>query len=337
MKVLVIGPRFHYFNQSVESAFAALGHEVKVVAYDNPVHPYSLANKIRYKLSSDKDQMKKQSREASKEYFETAFSSFMPDLVFMMNGDMVSSELIGNWKKRGAKTVLWLFDSVKRMPLAMDNVPYVDKVFCYEQSDIELLKNKYGVVAKFLPQAVDTNLYYPLTDKAEKEYDIVFAGDIYHSKKRTEIVQKLVAHYPNLRIRIWGEYKPWYKNPLKWMLRERRDVYTNKNASAEQLNLDYNRSKIVLNIHHEQQKDGANPKVSEICASGAYQICDANPYISNLFPDGQIGLYDSVEALFGRIDYALSHDMSEKAHEAYKTIVEQHTFINRINKVLQEL
>ena len=62
MRALIIGPKFHYFNLSVERAFCALGYETRVLAYDNPVHPYTLDNKIRYKLASDKLALKKESR-----------------------------------------------------------------------------------------------------------------------------------------------------------------------------------------------------------------------------------------------------------------------------------
>jgi spore maturation protein CgeB len=41
--------------------------------------------------------------------------------------------------------------------------------------------------------------------------------------------------------------------------------------------------RLWLNIHHEQSQNGANPKVFEICGSGSYQICDANPYIESFF------------------------------------------------------
>ena len=167
-----------------------------------------------------------------------------------------------------------------------------------------------------------------------KDLDIVFAGDLWQSKKRRQLIQAVVSHYNDRTIRVWGIYKPWYKGFWQWITRERRDVYTNRNASAEQLNLDYNRAKVVLNIHHEQQKDGANPKVFEICASGAYQLCDANPYIESLFPNGEVGLYHNEQELFALIDYALTHDMSAQAQAAREQIISHHTFKQRIETVL---
>lgn len=370
-KALIIGPKFHYFNQSIERAFCALGYETRVLAYDNPVHPYDWVNKVRYKLAKDKLAMKRESRALFHLEAEYAFADYQPDVVFVMNGDMLLPDALLHWRgkleddplpvEKPAKVALWFFDSFTHIPLCEENIPAVDAVFCYEQTDLPMIEAKYGIKAHFLPQAVDLELYHPLEDsdgdgldtkpktvqKVEKEYDIVFAGDIYHSQKRREVIQAVVAHYPELRIRVWGEYKPWYKNPWTWLTRERKDVYMNRNASAEQLNSDYNKARIVLNVHIEQQKDGANPKVYEISASGAYQICDANPYVQQLFPNGEVGFYVLDEAvgaeqkkydsLFAAIDYALQHDMSAHAQAAHQEIIHQHTFIQRISQCLEHL
>ena len=350
-RALIIGPDFHYFNHSVERAFRALGYETRVLAYDNPVHPYNVANKLRYKFSSDKLGMKEESRALFHLEAELAFEEFEPDFVFLMNGDMLLPDTLRHWRgkleddpqppQKSAKVALWLFDSFMHIPFCEVNIPAVDAVFCYEQTDIPLILEKYGVQAYFLPQAVDTSIYHE--EKVEKCYDLVFAGDIFQSQKRRDILQAVVAHYPDLRMKIWGEYKPWYKNPLKWLTRERKDVYMNRNASGKQLNADYNRARIVLNIHIEQQRNGANPKVYEIAASGAYQICDANPYVEQIFPGGEVGFYHFDETkdlqhrfdeLFERIDYALGHDMSPQAEAAHRIIIDNHTFEQRIQQVI---
>lgn len=351
---MIIGPKFHYFNASVERAFRSLGYTVRVLSCDNPVHPYNTYNKIRYKFAKDKLTLKCQSRQNFAPEAESAFQQFQPDLVFVMNGDMLLADTLKHWRgqlkddpnpvARPAKVALWFFDSMTHIPLCEDNITAVDQVFCYEQTDIAIIRQRFGVEAHFLPQAVDTTLYHPIAD-AQKRYDIVFAGDLVHSLKRREVAQTIVSHYPQLRIRIWGEYKPWYKNPWRWLTRERRDIYQNRNASGQQLNQDYNASRIVLNIHHEQQKDGANPKVYEISATGAYQICDTNPYISELFPNGEIGLYRIDETLgehrfdqlFQRIDEALNADLRASALMAKDIVLRDHTFEVRVKQVLVTL
>lgn len=353
-KVLIIGPKFHYFNASVERAYRSLGYDTFVLSYDNPIHPYNFTNKIRYKFAKDKLALKRLSRQRFRTEAETIFQQYSPDFVFIMNGDMLLPDTLLHWRGRlsndphpvshPARIALWFFDSMTHIPLCEDNIAAVDSVFCYEQTDIHLIRQRHGVEANFLPQAVDTSLYHSLP-QAPKRFDIVFAGDLVHSCKRRQVAQALVSHYPNLRIRIWGEYKPWYKNPWTWLTREHRDIYKNRNATAQQLNEDYNASRLVLNIHHEQQKDGANPKVYEISATGAYQICDANPFIMQLFPHQEVGLYNIDDTqgsnrfaeLFQRIDEALVSDMRHQALSAQAVVLRTSTFEARMREVLDKV
>ena len=94
------------------------------------------------------------------------------------------------------------------------------------------------------------------------------------------------------------------------------------------------RTKVALNIHHKQTFNGANQRLFEACGAGAYQICDANPYIEQLFPNGEVGLYHNEQELYALIDYALTHDMSAQAQAAHDIIVKNHTFTQRIQQML---
>lgn len=333
-KVLLIGPNFHYFLVSITRAFEACGYEVHTCAYDNPIHPYTTLNKWKYKFAQDKEALKQQSRRHYDSYIREQFDHMQPELVFILNSDNLLPTTL-DYFRQTSNVIIWLFDSVKRFPVVLENLSHVDHVFCYEQSDIPYIQEQVGITAQFLPQAVDETLYHPTSDK--KQFVLSFAGDIWQSKRRQTILQHIVKRYRHLPIRIWGIYKPWYKGFWRWLTRERRDIYMNRNTTAEVLNDTYNQSRIVLNIHGEQQKNGANPKVYEIAAAGSYQICDANPYVESLFKNGEVGLYHNEEELYTLIDYALTHDMSAQANAAYQIVTTQHTFTHRIHQMLQIL
>ncbi len=333
-RVLIIGPNFHYFVRSIECAFQQLGWETRAELYDDPIHPYNICNKIRYKIGN-KQTLQAASRAKYTNYICSAYDAWQPELVLVINGMNLNPKAVAHFHKH-SKIAFWLLDSITRFPIMLHNLVHADTVFCYEKTDINILqKQLLHTPVHFLAQAADATLYHSLV--CEKKYDIVFAGDIFNSHKRQALLQTIVAHYPQLRIAIWGQYKPWFKNPIRWLFRERRDIYRNHNVSAAELNEAYNSSRIVLNIHHEQQKDGANPKVYEICAAGAYQICDRNPFIESVFPNGEVALYTTKEEMFTAIDYALSHDMSQQAQEAHRIIIEEHTFIKRIKYMLDFL
>lgn len=325
-RVLIIGPNFHYFNASIERAFRSLGWETKVEAYDTPLHPYSLWNKIRYKITQDKLVLKQESRHKYDAYIHQIVDQYCPNLVFVMNGDNLLPMTMEYLSKR-AKVAVWVFDSVRKYPLIKENLKYANVVFCYEKEDVPYLQQELNINAHFLPQAFDPQLYYPIKG-AEKKYDIAFAGDIWQSKKRQEVLQAVVNAFPEKRIIVWGVYKPWYKGVWKWLTRERKDIYMNQNTTAEVLNRTYNEARLVLNIHVEQQKNGANPKVYEIAATGAIQLCDANPYVETLGIPNML-LYHSTDELVQLIQTALNNSIAAKYDD-----MSQHTFENRIRTVL---
>lgn len=334
-KVLVIGPKFFYFNDSIATAFRELHWEVKVVAYDSPVHPYDFCNKLSYKLSRNKKKMEMEGRRRFSQEVLSAFDAFRPSLVFVVNGAALLPDATAVMRQ-SSKVALWFFDSLTKYETLKENVPFADALFCYEKSDIEILRNELGVNSYFLPQAADLSRYYKI-DSVEKQYDIVFAGDIWQSQKRKRILQRVVDSFPDKRILVWGVYKPWYKGVWSWLTRERRDVYMNRNTTSDVLNRCYNEARVVLNIHNEQQKDGANPKVYEIAATGACQICDANPYIESLFPESSIGLYHNDEECIRLIDEALKNPTFVTSDQARQVTMETHSFSQRITTVLAVL
>ena len=324
-RVLIIGPDFHYFNESIARAFRQLGWEAKVEAFATPIHPYIFWNKLRYKLSSDKLALKQDSRLRYDAYIRACFDSYQPNLVFVLNGDNLDTSTVAYFHKK-AKVVFWLFDSITRMMHSLDNLREADAVYCYEQKDIPLLAKEH-IKASFLPQAVDTSLYYPILG-IEMKYDIVFAGEIWNSKKRQQLLEAVVQHFPNKKILIVGRYKIPTKDFFGWLFRKHRDIYTNKNASAEELNLLYNQARVVLNIHNEQQQDGANPKVYEILATGAHQVCDANPYLETHFSH-VMDLYHSKEEMIAKIEVAL-----QESTIPTKDVLVRNTFEDRIREVI---
>ena len=332
-KVLIIGPHYYNFLGAVDDAFRELGWQTDVVGYDNPVHPYTAWMKCKYKLSKDKEGIRKKSRACFRSFIERRFTDFQPDVVFIMNGDILEASTLDRFRQT-AKVALWFFDNRNTIPTSIGHVDHVDALFCFDVDDVEW----YAAQSKkvfFLPQACDPAVYRPL--QLQKDIDILFVGNLYYSPKRKALMTAVAEHFPNLNVVVYGWYQPWFKGVWKWLTRPHKKVFKNVNVTSEEANVLYNRARIVLNIHQERQTNGANPRIFEICGSGAYQVCDRNPYVESLFPDGSVGFYGDEEELMAAITEALSTDVSEKAQRAHQCVLRHHTFKTRIETVLKVL
>ena len=80
---------------------------------------------------------------------------------------------------------------------------------------------------------------------------------------------------------------------------------------------------------------------TKACGAKTYQICDANPYIESLFPNGEVGLYHNEEELFSLISWALDENNKQErerhAEAAYQIISEKHTFLSRVREMLEKV
>ena len=332
-KVLIIGPNYFNFLTATREAFSRLGWEVSVLGYDNPIHPYTTWMKWRYKLSRNRDRLQERSRALFATEAKGRLHSFRPDLVFLLNGDILDNDTLDDFRASGAAVALWLFDNRERLPRSVSQVSHVDHLFCFEQDDTEWFRSQGWAHVSFLPQAFDPDIYKPLAGLS-RDIDILFVGNLYGSRKRKETMLSVIRAFPDKRIVVYGLYQPWYKGLGAWLSRPYKPVFKNRNISPEKVNELYNRSRVVLNIHQELQKSGANPRVFEICGSGAYQVCDDNGYVRSLFPEGSVGFYSSVPELISLIRDALDGEKTQQAEAAHRTVCSHHTFLARMQAVL---
>lgn len=334
MRVLIIGPEYYNFLPATRSAFQALGWDTELYGYSAPIHPYNLLNKCRYKLSRDKDSLEKKSIAAFQGFILKKAAAFHPDLVFILNGDFLTTDTLDCFRKT-SKVAIWMFDSCSRLVGARQHYAHVDALFCFDKADV-LAYEKQGIRAFFLPQACDTTLYRPLSG-IQKDIDILFVGNMLYSPRRKNLTNAVIGRFPGKVIRFYGWYQPWFKGLGKWIRRPHKHIYKNVNVSSEKANALYNRARVVLNIHQEHQQDGANPRVFEICGAGAYQVCDWNPYVASLFPDNSIGLYHDEDELLSLVEQGLKTDTEERALNAHNLVLSHHTFKNRMEQVLTTL
>ncbi|MBN1462953.1 MAG: glycosyltransferase [Paludibacteraceae bacterium] len=334
-KVLIISSPFFDYQISVGRAFKSLGYDVKIETYDEPIHPFKGLLKWRHKFAKNKELLRNKSKAKYNIYIQNVFNQYQPDIVFTYNGTILYTETLVYFRK-SSKVLLWMYDSVLRPDRiqCVNHIDAVDAFFCFENKDVEYFKT-INKTAYFLPLACDTSVYFPIENK--KDIDILFVGTIYTSKNRIRVLEEVAKRYPKRKVLFYGHYKPFYKNPFTWLFRSYRSVFKNVNISPQKVNELFSRTKIALNTHHEQSTDGANQRVFEIGGARAYQICDYNPFIQSLYPNGEAGLYKNDQEMFTLIDEALENDKSEMANKAYMIITSKHLFKNRVEEMLNHL
>src|SRR5574344_61489 len=333
-KVLIIGPRYFNFISACKSGFLKHGWEVETEEYDNPVHPFRGIWKWRHKIAHNKEIVRQQNRVSYQPYIKSRFDDVSPDYVFLLNADMLLSDTLDYFRKN-SKVGIWMFDSVMTVKVSQTHIDHCDAFFCYDLEDVRWYQSK-GKKVYFLPQACDFGVYHPIPNR-DKDIDILFVGNIYTSEKRKMLLNLVADNFSDKKVLFFGLYKPFVKNPIACIFRNRRNIFMNKNIDSTLANDYYNRTKVALNIHSEQQKDGANPRLFEIAGTKTYQICDANPYIENLFRNEEIGLYHNNGELISLIKKALDNDMGEKAESAYRMVLEEHSFDKRMEVVINTL
>jgi spore maturation protein CgeB len=333
-KVLIISTPFFGYHESVGRAFSGLGYDIYIATYDEPIHPFKGLLKWQHKFARDREKLTVKSRQKYDIYIRSIYNQFQPDIVFSYNGTILLDGTLDFFRLK-SKVVFWMYDSVLRddREMCKKHIDHADAVFCFEKKDVEYYAS-INKKACFLPLACDHYVYYPIAE-TQKDIDILFVGNIYGNDKRIRILKMIVNRYPHLNILIYGAYKPYYKNPLKWLFREKKNIFKNINIPPEDVNKLYSRCRIALNIHHQQTIYGANQRVFEASGAGAYQICDANPFIESIFPNGTVGLYRTDEELITLIDDALQYDKSENARNAQNIVLSGHTFVHRVKEMLK--
>lgn len=325
-RILIIGPKFYNYNTSLSAAFNSLGLNSIVLEHNEPYTPYTLTNRILNKILG-----KRFRTENIKEFnrnIKRIYNQFDPDITIIIKGDLVSKETIVHLKK--SRIFLWMMDSIKFYEDILERANLYDHIFCFEYSDISFLA-KLGINGSFLPLAVDDTLFYPIN--CSKEIDILFIGNL--NEKRIQIINSILVTYPNLNIKIYGKHYNFFQNPIKYIFRKNKNIYLNKNVTPNTANTLYNKSRICLNIHHEQSIDSVNPRFFEIMLTTGFQLVDEKPFILNNFEKLGFETFSSELDLLQKINSIINGKKSEGlSFINYELIKRQHTFINRAQTIL---
>ncbi len=331
-KVLIVGPNFYGYNDSVARAFNKLGFATKVLYFlDADVEGFK--EKVLLHLTADKEKLFLKKRIKYNTYFKKEYDDYQPDILFLIKGAILTPETVAEARKKSL-VILWMMDSIYLNPTSYILRNVVDHIFLFEQTEIPKLAAE-GITAHFLPLALDESVYFPI--EGTKDIDLLFVGALYPN--RVKLLNKIIERFPEKNIKIYGNlFSPWRK-PLKFLFRKNKHIYINKNVQPSELNKLYSRSKVCLNIHHSQSVDGVNQRFFEILGAGALQVCDYKTFIGDNFSEGDLGWYKNEEELMEKLKecFVNAEPLKEKALNGFAKTLQLHTFKERVRFILNSI
>lgn len=334
MKILFSGhhnPHFHTITEYIESAIRDLGHDLYIFEDRQHVIPGRIRDRVSLLHRLDMQYINRRLRIAA--------GTFKPDIAIILGGDRIDSTSVKHLRARGIVSILWTTDPPKeRYPLPA-SAPAFDYIFCLGTEAIELLEERGIHHARWLPMACDPDCHHPVscTPDEQSQYgsDIVFVGSYY--PRRAALFEPLADH-DFYNFSIWGP--GWDALPAASPLRKCiRGLHT---RPEEWLKI-YSASKIILSVHYEDPRGiipvyQASPRVFEILACGAFQLCDDQRDVYALFRDGRdlVKFKDGTD-LVAKVKYYLDHTEERKAIAAQgrSTVLARHTYKDRVRELLE--
>lgn len=201
-----------------------------------------------------------------------------------------------------------------------------DYVFISSVKYANKIKNEVNTNVDSLLQCTDSEVFFPEVDE-EINDEILFVGvtrGIYR-----DIIKDVLKTGNNVSIYGMGWEKYVDEKYIKGQF-----------IPNDELHKYYSSCKILLNDHWEdmREEDFPSNRLFDALACGTFVISDKIPSADTLF-EGSIVTYNGVDDLNEKIDYYLNHEDErvQIAEKGRKIVLENHTFDNRVCKILDAL
>ncbi|MEI6622556.1 MAG: glycosyltransferase [Actinomycetes bacterium] len=283
MRIALVSPGFHSYHRSIQFGLEQLGHTVFVVLYDERI---GLKGKISGKVSLDlarklgADTVAREMRlTTARVAAEVATLRF--DLLLVIKGDVLDPQFVADTGRSGARTVLWLYDELRRTAHRNDGIAAYDLVASYSPNDVGELTGQ-GIEARLVPLAFDERLAVAGIDRGSGP-DVVFVGARYG--RREELL--VAADRAGLSVRAYG--RDWSRNPrdrartLNW---KRPPIPSNGDLDREQAARVMQEAVSVLNVHGDQ--DGFTMRTFEAAGVGGLQLVDRDDVAAFYQPGAEV-------------------------------------------------
>lgn len=275
MRILLVGPRFHGYSESMAQALRAQGHEVRVHPYDAAATRLDAArNKVAHDLPGGRGLAWQQAW--YDENARAALAETRPDALLVVKGDVLSDDWWQAVEDWGGPSVVWFYDELERMAYTPERLAALPVVATYSSRDAEELRGR-GVNAHHLPLGHDGHLDWRRTPVGA----VSFIGARYPQR------EALLRHLGDAGVPVRAYGRDWSRRPRD-VVRSRHWRSAGVPAGSTLDRADaygvMAGSEATLNIHGMQ--DGFTMRTFEACGVGAVQLVD-RPDVAHYFEPGR--------------------------------------------------
>ena|GEM_PF-3433965 len=332
MRVYFVGSGISNYSRSIDlfvsDAFEKEGHEVRRAEISELLGLWQAAAGA----VAAGGVMDEESLERALGWLYEEVREFRPHLFLAMYGSNVPRSLVAAAKKAGAVCALWATDDPYAVDLSLEYACRgYDLVFTVERAAVPEYE-RVGVPAHYLPLACCPEFHRRVEVPRRYRSEVLFVGTGFPS--RVDLFERLAEALPQRKLKVLGT--GWRALSLPNVDVEERLV-----GPAEGVRWVCGAG-VVLNPHRGKDElaggnargvpaESPNPRLFEIAACGAYQICDARPGVIEL----GVPVYRSAEELAELVERALScpEDAAREAERLRQLAVGGHTYRHRVREI----
>lgn len=265
---------------------------------------------------------------------------YKPNIILMILATKIPLSLIEVIKNSNIPVAVWLTEDPFYLDTSLKILPFADLILTIDKGSTNYYRTLGYHNVHLFPLATNEHIFKPLN--ASKDKDLLLVG--YPYPKRLHIVDHLLSQ-SSYSIRLIGEE---WKKKLKSKHRKSRQIeIIDRWISPSEVNLYYNKSKIIINPHREfdfilnrNQKRIRNCSVNnrffDIYSSGGFQLIDESIELpEHLSLPYQISFTD-LDGCLKKIDWYMQNPMAmqEIAKIGRHKTLESHTFQHRLEQFI---
>ena len=334
-------------TESFVSAFRFLGFQTEVFFQDNLKlkELYLFKFFCRARFAHLALQYWDRYKAANSPQYEEKIKSFKPDFIFMLNFNSVSSKLLKKIRNEYKIPTGYI---VMADPLILDkyhayflnHLLDCSHLFFINKTAIPSLRLLSNAKMIALPLSADEKFFYPLNLK--KDLDLVMMGNFSAISVATTtkafILDRLCGAGFNVSAAGVGLDELVENNQKEFPHLNKLNIIHSGYLSTEEVNILYNRAKIVLAPEHPRDKDSPSPRLFDASLAGSFSLADYQTDTEELF-DGVAKTFRSINELIDLVKYYLNNEEEREmtAQKMRQITLVKHNYLARAKKILSEI